>query len=199
MLKQLRLPAPRSGCGNPIRRQRRRRGSRRQSARFPLHGRFRFTRKGFDLRFLTLRLTAFVAKTRVLGQPCAACTELVHQPQVSHATREVILFVNAFPQAGGHLAAKSTLSLAYFVSWLPEAEVTIGFSQDELRDAIANADVMLNGMERRRPVRNVIPSGQGGPLGPFAIGRCRKHPYAGTGEQSCAANQRARRVRGVAR
>jgi phosphoglycerate dehydrogenase-like enzyme len=36
--------------------------------------------------------------------------------------------------------------LSLFRELAPQAEVTIGFSQDELRDAIANADVILNGM-----------------------------------------------------
>jgi phosphoglycerate dehydrogenase-like enzyme len=47
--------------------------------------------------------------------------------------------------------------LSLFRELSPEAEVTIGFSQDELRDVITNADVILNGMNGGDLFKTIFP------------------------------------------
>ena len=89
--------------------------------------------------------------------------------------------------------------LSLFRKLAPEAEVTIGFSQDELRDAIANADVILNGMNGGDLFKTLFPQAKAVRWVHSLSAGVENILTPGTGEQSCAANQRARRVRGIAR
>ena len=65
--------------------------------------------------------------------------------------------MNVFHQACCYFTAESA-DLASFKNLPAEADVTIGFSQDELRGPIADADVILNGMNGGDLFKALLPT-----------------------------------------